>query len=336
MEKLGQCRNCGRNWPQLPKPEKHDAPSNDWNLAAEKPTRRRRQGLNVEGAAHKALLTVWDKLSPEVKSELTAAGVKPSPPPGLQYAKGAKSGGDEQAEAAKSLWDSASDAQKQLLRQAGIPEPVVAEPTDLAALCKKHQESLPPSIQQALAQLDPPAPTQTQQIESATRRFKQSTTELRQLIQQTAALQIRIDRAKSSYQELLEKMKGCQSDLQTKQSEVSAMQAELEATIRADSLGAEFAPQKQEPFEGLLETLAKVGISLSPEQMSVYEQAKREQAEKSQPQAMSVDGKDSESASQKQPKEPLGGDPEGQRGGKGRSRSRGRGSQPTGPVPPQG
>ena len=290
MEKLGQCRNCGRNWPQLPKPEKHDAPSNDWNLAAEKPTRRRRQGLNVEGAAHKALLTVWDKLSPEVKSELTAAGVKPSPPPGLQYAKGAKSGGDEQAEAAKSLWDSASDAQKQLLRQAGIPEPVVAEPT----------------------------------------------TELRQLIQQTAALQIRVDRAKSSYQELLEKMKGCQSDLQTKQSEVSAMQAELEATIRADSLGAEFAPQKQGPFEGLLETLAKVGISLSPEQMSVYEQAKREQAEKSQPQAMSVDGKDSESASQKQPKEPLGGDPEGQRGGKGRSRSRGRGSQPTGPVPPQG
>ncbi|CAE7770088.1 unnamed protein product [Symbiodinium sp. CCMP2592] len=236
---------------------------------------------NHEGNLSKAVTTLWQKFPPEVQKELSEAGFQagrqPSPPPGLQSGKGkgAKGGLDEQAEASKNLWDSASDDQKKLMRQAGIPEPVASEPTDLAALCKKHLESLPPSIQQALAALDPPAPTQTQQIEIATRRFKQSTTDLRQMIQQTAALQIRIDRAKATYQELLEKMKVCQSDLQSKQAEVTAMQSELEATLRADALGLEDPARKDDPLEGLLDTLAKVGIVLTQEQKELYEEAQR-------------------------------------------------------------
>ncbi|CAE7645093.1 unnamed protein product [Symbiodinium sp. CCMP2592] len=236
---------------------------------------------NQEGNLSKAVTTLWQKFPPEVQKELSEAGFQagrqPSPPPGLQSGKGngAKGGLDEQAEASKNLWDSASDDQKKLMRQAGIPEPVASEPTDLAALCKKHLESMPPSIQQALAALDPPAPTQTQQIEIATRRFKQSTTDLRLMIQQTAALQIRIDRAKATYQELLEKMKVCQSDLQSKQAEVTAMQSELEATLRADASGLEDPARKDDPLEGLLDTLAKVGIVLTQEQKELYEEAQR-------------------------------------------------------------
>ena len=95
-----------------------------------------------EGPVQRALHSLWDKMSPELKQELTAAGVKPSPPPGLTAVKGPKVN-DEQAEAAKTLWESASEAQKKLLRQVGVMEPVVSAPTDLAALCKKHQEGSP-------------------------------------------------------------------------------------------------------------------------------------------------------------------------------------------------
>ena len=241
----------------------------------------------------RALHSLWDKMSPELKSELTAAGVKPSPPPGLGAVRGPKN--DEQAEATKNLWDSASEAQKVLLMKAGVPEPAAAEPTDLAALCKKHQESLPPSIQRALAELDPPAPTQTQQIETATRRFKQSTTELRQMIQQTAALQLRIDRAKASYQDLLEKMKVCQSDLQSKQAEVTSMQSELESAIRADASGLEDPSRNPDPFDGLLETLAKAGIALTQEQKELYEEARRGHKGGGR-QEMDVDAKDQAAA----------------------------------------
>ncbi|CAE7741166.1 unnamed protein product [Symbiodinium sp. CCMP2592] len=95
------------------------------------------------------------------------------------------------------------------------------------------------------------------------------------MIQQTAALQIRIDRAKATYQELLEKMKVCQSDLQSKQAEVTAMQSELEATLRADASGLEDPARKDDPLEGLLDTLAKVGIVLTQEQKELYEEAQR-------------------------------------------------------------
>ncbi|CAE7039158.1 unnamed protein product [Symbiodinium sp. CCMP2592] len=281
------CNLCGNAWKTQGAPVTHrlrprgPKKNRDRDATTESATPSPQRPRNPEGNLSRAVTTLWQKFSPEVQRELSEAGFhagpKPSPPPGLQSGKGkgAKGGLDEQAEASKSLWDSASDEQKKLMRQAGIPEPVVSEPTDLAALCKKHLESLPPSIQQALAALDPPAPTQSQQIESATRRFKQSTTELRQMIQQTAALQIHIDRAKASYQELLEKMKVCQSDLQSKQAEVTAMQSELEATIRDDAWGLEDPARKNDPLEGLLETLAKVGIVLTQEQKELYEEAQR-------------------------------------------------------------
>ncbi|CAE7298389.1 unnamed protein product, partial [Symbiodinium sp. CCMP2592] len=281
------CNLCGNAWKTKGAPvtqrlrPRGPKKNRDRSATTESATQSPQRPRNQEGNLSKAVTTLWQKFPPEIQKELSEAGFQagrqPSPPPGLQSGKGngAKGGLDEQAEASKNLWDSASDDQKKLMRQAGIPEPVASEPTDLAALCKKHLESMPPSIQQALAALDPPAPTQTQQIEIATRRFKQSTTDLRLMIQQTAALQIRIDRAKATYQELLEKMKVCQSDLQSKQAEVTAMQSELEATLRADASGLEDPARKDDPLEGLLDTLAKVGIVLTQEQKELYEEAQR-------------------------------------------------------------
>ena len=264
---------------------------------------------------------MWSSLPEQVRQAIEQAGYKhkaPYPPPGLPQRRSPKVASDDQAEAAKGLWESATDSQKQLLRQAGVPEPVSSEPPNLAALCKQHLETLPPSIQQAIAELDPPAPTQTQQIETATRRFKQSTTELRQMIQQTAGLQIRIDRAKATYQELLEKMKVCQSELQSKQSEVTTMQKELETTIRADAATTGDSPELAGPFEGLLETLTKCGISLTAEQLASYEEAKKQHEACKRPQAMNVDEKSAEAPA---------GNPDERRASGNRSRSRGRTSQ---------
>ena len=328
--KLEFCRSCGKRWPGITlQPRVDPGPqARIWKPAFRKP-RGRVADQSPEGPVQRALHSLWDKMSPELKQELTAAGVKPSPPPGLTAVRGPKVN-DEQAEAAKNLWESASEAQKKLLRQVGVMEPVVSAPTDLAALCKKHQEALPPSIQKALAELDPPAPTQTQQIENATKRFKQSTTELRQMIQQTASLQLKIDRAKAAYQELLEKMKVCQSELQSKQAEVTAMQSELESTIRADAGG--LTDPKPDPFEGLLETLAKAGIALTQEQTALYEEARRGQPGGAQ-QEMEVEAKDQDGPLQVQdgpqaPNHPAAQKPSNQgEAGKPRSRSRGRVSQ---------
>ncbi|OLP91074.1 hypothetical protein AK812_SmicGene27253 [Symbiodinium microadriaticum] len=177
------------------------------------------------------------------------------PPPGL--AKGPK-GFPCDVE----LWQSATPQQKLLLEQMGIGEPPAERP-DLKTLIKTHMDQLPEALRKAVVDLDPPEPepSATRQVEEATKRFKLATTELRLLIQKSAGLQVRIDKAKSLYGELLDQMKQLQADLKEKQDSVALLQKELEQKVQKDF----DSPKMPCAFEVLL-ALRTAGIQLSPEQ----------------------------------------------------------------------
>ena len=155
-----------------------------------------------------------------------------------------------------------------MLLQLGFQSPHSSEPSDLKTLIKAHMDQLPESLKQAIASLEPPepAPTVTEQVLSATKKFKASTNDLRQLIQKSAALQVKIDRAKAAYAELLEQMKTVQADLSEKQLEVTALQKDLESKIQP---GAE--EQSLPGKDAVLLALTQCGITLSSEQQALLE-----------------------------------------------------------------
>ena len=123
-------------------------------------------------------------------------------------------------------------------------------------------------VQNAARSGDVPEPvlSATQQVLSATKKFKASTNELRQLIHKSAALQVKIDRAKATYADLLDHMKAVQTELADKQLEVTKLQKELESKVQS---GAELPnlPGK----EAVLLALTQCGIILSSEQQALLE-----------------------------------------------------------------
>ncbi|CAE7438054.1 unnamed protein product, partial [Symbiodinium sp. CCMP2456] len=168
----------------------------------------------------------------------------------------------------QALWESASLEQRAWLQQLGFQCPHQAEPSDLKTLIKAHMDQLPEPLKQAIANLEPPEPepSATQQVLSATKRFKASTNELRQLIQRSAGLQVRIDRAKATYAELLDQKKTMQTELADKQLEVTTLQRELESKVQS---GAELQPMPGK--DAVLLALTQCGITLSEEQQALLE-----------------------------------------------------------------
>ena len=228
----------------------------------------------------------------------------------------------EHGPAHQALWASASQEQRALLLQLGFQSPHSSEPSDLKTLIKAHMDQLPESLKQAIASLEPPepAPTVTEQVLSATKKFKASTNDLRQLIQKSAALQVKIDRAKAAYAELLEQMKTVQADLSEKQLEVTALQKDLESKIQP---GAE--EQSLPGKDAVLLALTQCGITLSSEQQALLEgnmQVDPEPPVASQSHAMAEE--EMLSAELPQGAQPPADWPDGQRETKHRSRSRGR------------
>ena len=282
---------------------------------------------------------MWDKFTPEVQQGLVAAGWKPKSEPNLEAPPGLPKTGPvghlgkgkgkgklpdliEHGPAHQALWASASQEQRALLLQLGFQSPHSSEPSDLKTLIKAHMDQLPESLKQAIASLEPPepAPTVTEQVLSATKKFKASTNDLRQLIQKSAALQVKIDRAKAAYAELLEQMKTVQADLSEKQLEVTALQKDLESKIQP---GAE--EQSLPGKDAVLLALTQCGITLSSEQQALLEgnmQVDPEPPVASQSHAMAEE--EMLSAELPQGAQPPADWPDGQRETKHRSRSRGR------------
>ena len=328
------CRLCGGRW-SAHKDQLSPKTDRVW-----KSQRSVRQTIpKQEGKIHKALHSLWDKFTPEVQQGLVAAGWKPKSEPNLEAPPGLPKAGPvghlgkgkgkgkltdliEHGPAHQALWASASQEQRALLLQLGFQSPHSSEPSDLKTLIKAHMDQLPESLKQAIASLEPPepAPTVTQQVLSATKKFKASTNDLRQLIQKSAALQVKIDRAKAAYAELLEQMKTVQADLSEKQLEVTALQKDLESKIQP---GAE--EQSLPGKDAVLLALTQCGITLSSEQQALLEgnmQVDPEPPVASQSHAMAEE--EMLSAELPQGAQPPADWPDGQRETKHRSRSRGR------------
>ncbi|CAE6964915.1 unnamed protein product [Symbiodinium sp. CCMP2592] len=339
------CQKCGCQWPKATQQKPTAVAGADWasrndpvRVWKNKGPRAAPQKGRPDGKIHRALHSLWEKFTPAVQQGLLAAGWKPKeedkpePPPGLPrksvgggIGKGKGKGKQQEqreGDAAQALWTSANADQKALLQQLGFNDPSPSEPADLKSLVKAHMDQLPESLKQAIASLEPQTP---EQVITATRKFKASTNELRQLIQKSAGLQVKIDRAKSAYADLLDQMKSVQEELTDKQNEVAALQKDLESRVQSAP-----EPSALPCKEAVLRALQQCGINLSSEQQALLDcnamevEEAKEETQQEQPGAPKPAQVTPQQGSQPPEQSGAAGRQEGGRDEKPRSRSRGR------------
>eukprot|EP00439_Symbiodinium_sp_Y106_P013119 s604_g1.t3 len=135
-------------------------------------------------------------------------------------------------ETLRALYATAGEDQKELLQKLGFEAP--QEPTpDLTELLKKHIAQLPPAVREAVEE-PPPEPLSAQeQLTDTSRKYKEATTELRLLITRKSALQLKLDRHKKAYNDMLRDMQALDATLKAKQDTVTNLQAELQSSVAA-------------------------------------------------------------------------------------------------------
>ena len=185
-----------------------------------------------------------------------------SPPQGAKGEKGpgkgkgyppAKELTPAQVEIAKGFFESATEEQKDVLKLMGVEQP--AQPTpDLTELCRQHIDALPESIKMLLEKQTEPekAPTVTE----TSRKFKVATADLRELILKKSTLQLKINKTKTTYTDLLTEMQQLQEVLSKQQQEVTALQ-QLQDRVQAE---------QPPPGPSLFQTLQDLGVQISDEQ----------------------------------------------------------------------
>ncbi|CAE7793343.1 unnamed protein product, partial [Symbiodinium necroappetens] len=139
---------------------------------------------------------------------------------------------DEAQEALRALFATAADDQKELLLKLGFEAPQEAAP-DLTELLKKHIAQLPPAVRAAVEE-PPPEPLSAQeQLTDTSRKYKDATTELRLLITRKSALQLKLDKHKKAYNDMLRDMQALDASLKEKQDTVTGLQTELQSSVEA-------------------------------------------------------------------------------------------------------
>ena len=136
----------------------------------------------------------------------------------------------------------------------GVEQPTQPTP-DLTELCRQHIDALPESIKTLLEKQTEPekAPTVTE----TSRKFKVATADLRELILKKSTLQLKINKTKAAYTDLLTEMQQLQETLSKQQQEVTALQQELQDRVQAE---------QPPPGPSLLQTLQDIGIQITEEQ----------------------------------------------------------------------
>ncbi|CAE7631184.1 unnamed protein product [Symbiodinium sp. CCMP2592] len=349
------CQKCGCQWPQFAqKPnaipgdvwESRDQQNRVWKNKDRRPPKPRASNAPA-GAAQRALSTVWETLPSSARQAIEQAGWQPRqpvPPPGLEGSnrsvrlskggagkgKGASQAPDSSSatdDSVKALFESASDQQKELLLQCGFLEPAEPQP-DLIEMCKKHMSALPPAIRELVE--DPPEkpPTAFEQLNDTSRKFKTATVELRELIMKKAALQLKINKHKDLFTSMLNDMKALDTNLCSKQDQVTLLQQQLHSSVVAEvaesRLDIESALAKQietMPLEQLEAFKARFCATIE-EKTSLRKQAELPDANmREDPTEALPRGHPGDSST---------------REGKGRSRSRGRGASQANEGPSQG
>ena len=261
----GKTRQWELEWPALP----NASQQRNWVSQSAKPAKK----------VYGALNQVWNFIPEDAQQAIASAGFrvqldsnaagpgnskgngKPS-----QGAKGEKGPGKgkgyppakelapAQVEIAKGLFESATEEQKDVLKLMGVEQP--AQPTpDLTELCRQHIDALPESIKMLLEKQTEPekAPTVTE----TSRKFKVAAADLRELILKKSTLQLKINKTKTTYTDLLTEMQQLQEVLSKQQQEVTALQQELQDRVQAE---------QPPPGPSLLQTLQDLGVQISDEQ----------------------------------------------------------------------
>ena len=307
VPKTPNCSRCGGRWPKA-KQDQWASNVRVWRDSAQKPQNQtpKPQRHNRQNQAQQALHTVWQRLPAEARAAIQEAGWQPSAPqrpPGLPQGRGQKPAIDprtpkrgagkgkgasapaqaclglsqSQEEVARSLFASVTGEQRDLLLQIGLTEPEEPQP-DLTALCRQHINALPPAIQQLLE--DPPEkpPTAHELVSETSRKFKTATVELREMILQKSALQLRIDKHKAAYAAMLHDMKSVDANLEVKQEQVTSLQQDLQSSVACDPKDNSL-PDLESAFIKHFEAMEVDQIAVLREKMvtAIEEAAKRRQ-----------------------------------------------------------
>ena len=140
-----------------------------------------------------------------------------------------------------------------MLKLMGVEQPTQPTP-DLTELCRQHIDALPESIKMFLEKQSEPekAPTVTE----TSRKFKVATADLRERILKKSTLQLKINKTKTGYSDLLVEMQQLQETLTKQQHEVTSLQQELQDRVQAE---------QPPPGPSLLQTLQELGVQINEE-----------------------------------------------------------------------
>ena len=204
--------------------------------------------------------SVWESASWRAPK---ARRPKVQPPPGLDT----KAWPDEVLEALKEHWGSFDGKLQATLKTHGLHTSAAAQAEpDLKEICKQHLAALPESIQK-LVQEPKQELTHGQAVSDLNKKFKSETNQLRDLVQQSITLQERIDKAKQSYEELLRSMQVLTEKLQIKQTEVEALQKQLQTKLSETDVPPA-KPEEVQTFDAFFAALEKAGLQLDEAQRS--------------------------------------------------------------------
>jgi len=154
--------------------------------------------------------------------------------------------------------------QNELKAQGLSVEPLQKEEDDLKEACRQHLTALPESIRKLLQEPKQEL-TYGQAVSDLNKKFKAETSQLRDLVQQSVTLQERIDKAKQGYEELLRSMQVLTEKLQAKQTEVEALQKQLQSKLSESDVPSA-KPEEAQTFDAFFAALEKAGLQLDETQ----------------------------------------------------------------------
>ena len=259
-EKYRVCKNCKGAWcwerglwkhtrcyvcgSQFPKPKlswakgagKAQQAESDWPVLSTAGQQRNWVSQSAKPArkVFGALNQVWNFIPEEAQKAITGAGFKVQTDP--------------------SATGPGNGKEKDVLKLMGVEQPTQPTP-DLTELCRQRIDALPESIKMLLEKQTEPekAPTVTE----TSRKFKVATADLRELILKKSTLQLKINKTKTAYTDLLTEMQQLQETLAKQQQEVTSLQQELQDRVQAE---------QPPPGPSLLQTLQDIGIQITEEQ----------------------------------------------------------------------
>ena len=213
--------------------------------------------------------TVWDSASWKPNRQNRRTRVEP--PPGLGTSSNSLPGVVKKV--LQGMWSKLEDADKDSLKAVGCDFEEGPPVPDLKTVCQANLEHLPEAIRKLVREPVKEPPSYSEAVSILNKQFKAETSQLREMVQQSATLQEKINKAKATYQELLKDMQSLTEKLTAKQQEVEVIQRKLQTKLaEAECTKPEPLPDETSSFTALFEALAKAGLQLDAEAQAKVQQ----------------------------------------------------------------